>query len=169
MMALVACAPPVNLNKSTQTSNAFGTYTASYSDKWSVEPQFGRIAFASDDGTLEAYLRNAPIGGEAVAGGIFATPKGASLNTPEEMLISIQETMVVSLINRQTFTENSRAGISGTGTTVLNNIAVDVGVAVVDLGEAFGFVIYYTASGKVNNPMYTMRRVAASVNFTPTR
>lgn len=164
---LCACAPPLNLNKTIQTVNLYGQYTVAYSDKWFIHPEFGRIAFSNAEEGLEAYLRDTPMTGEYVAGGVFVFPKGQDIDSIEAMLNNYQETLVVSLGNRQMFTENDRMGISGTGVTTVRDIQVDIGVVVVDIGEAFGVIVYYTSVGKVNNPLNTIRRMAATINFIP--
>ena len=167
ILLLGACAPPLNLNKTTQTSNLYGQYTVAYSDKWFIHQELGRIAFSNAEQGLEAYLRNNPMSGEFVAGGVFVFPKGEGIDSIEAMLNNYQEKLVVSLGNRETFTENGRSGISGTGVTTVREIQVDIGVVVVDIGEAYGVVVYYTAVGKVTNPLNTIRRMAGTINFIP--
>jgi hypothetical protein len=168
LMTLGACSPPLNLNKTIQATNIYGSFIVSYSDKWVIDnTQLGRIVFSNDAQGLEAYLRDAPMSGELVAGGVFALPKGEGVDSLEAVLNIYQESFGVSFGNRETFTENSRSGISATGTRTFNNIAVDVGIAIADIGDAFGIVLYYTSPGKVMNPMATIRRMSATVIFTP--
>jgi hypothetical protein len=166
IFALSACAPPLNLNKTTQTTNIYGQFTVAYSDKWFIHQELGRIAFSNGEEGLEAYLRDNPMTGEFVAGGVFALPKGGTLNSLDDVVNTYQESMIASLGNRESFTENGRAGISATGRTTKREIQVDVGVVVVDIGEAYGVIIYYTAVGKVNNPLSTIRRMAGSITFS---
>lgn len=94
-------------------------------------------------------------------------PKGEGVDSLEAVLNIYQESFGVSFGNRENFTENSRNGISATGTRTMSNIAVDIGIAVADIGDAFGIVLYYTATGKVMNPMATIRRMSATIIFTP--
>lgn len=47
LMALGACSPPLNLNKTIQATNIYGSFIVS--DKWVIDnTQLGRIAFSND-------------------------------------------------------------------------------------------------------------------------
>lgn len=168
IFALAACAPPVNLNRTASGSNFYGTYTVSYSERWTIDIQVGRISFSNDPQGLEALLRNAPVAGEQVAGHVYALPKGAEITTFESVMTAYETQLGVSFGNREAFNENSRQGLSGTGTQTINGIVVDIGIAVSDIGDAFGVVIYYTLVGRGNDAMNTARRMASSVNFVLT-
>jgi hypothetical protein len=167
LLALSACAPPLNLNKTASGSNFYGTYTVSYSDRWTIDIQVGRITFSNDPEGIESYLRNGSVAGEQVAGSIYALPKGAEMTALEGVLAVYETQLGVSFGNRESFNENSRQGLSGTGSQTINGIVQDIGIAVSDVGESFGVVIYVTSVGKVNNPMGTIRRMVSTVNFIP--
>jgi hypothetical protein len=167
LLALGACAPPVNLNRTAQANNRYGTYTVAYSERWFIDVQFGRFAFSTSQEGLETYLVNAPVTGETTAGGVFVLPKGENLDTPEAVINTYQESLLIPLSNREAFSENGKSGLSAIGTQNINNIAVDVGVVVADLGNAFGVVVYYTSAGKVNNSMNSARRMSGSIAFVP--
>lgn len=168
IFTLAACAPPVSLNKTASGSNFYGTYTVAYSERWTIDIQVGSISFSNDPQGLESYLRNGSVAGEQVAGSVYALPKGAEITTFESVLAAYETQLGVSFGNRETFNENSRQGLSGTGSKTVNGIVLDMGIAVSDIGDAFGVVIYYTSVGKGANAMNTVRRMAGSVNFAST-
>jgi len=167
LLTLAACAPPVNLNKTAQTANVYGGYTVAYSEKWVIDIQVGIIAFSNDPQGLEAYLRNSAVAGEQVAGGVFAIPKGGEVTSLDTVLTLYENRLGTVFKNRESFTENARSGLSGIGTQTLNGIVVDVGIAVADIGEAYGVVIYYTTTGKASNAMATIRRMSGTITFLP--
>ncbi|MDZ4671088.1 MAG: hypothetical protein SH821_09475 [Phototrophicales bacterium] len=167
MLTLGACSPPVNLNKVAQANNRYGTYTVAYSERWFIDVQFGRVAFSTSEEGLEAYLVNAPVTGESTAGAVFVLPKGENLDTLEAVINTYQESLLIPLSNREAFSENDKSGLSAIGSQTISNIAVDVGVVVSDLGNAFGVVVYYTSAGKVNTSMNSARRMSSTIAFVP--